>query len=79
MEDEPIKPGTPVRVTNWAGPCLTSYTVVKRGRTRYKLSRSMGSRGIEVPTYEYFSMVHTEPCTRCTDHPQSHYPNGYEG
>lgn len=65
--DSRIRAGSHVRVVNWAGPCLTDV-VEKVNKTRYKL---------EWHEPKHFIEVHIDPCTRCTDHPQTMYPNGY--
>lgn len=67
-KDPSIQIGDPVRIVNWAGPCIKK-TVEKIGRTRYKF---------EDGQFAYFIETHKEPCLRCQDHPQSHYPRGYE-
>lgn len=59
--------GDTVRVVNWAGPCLNDR-VLKIGRARFKLERY---------GFKHFIEVHKLPCDRCTDHPQSQYPDGY--
>lgn len=69
VPDPDIKVGDDVRVVNWAGPCIHK-TVVRIGRSRYKFGPD---------DFDYFISTHKEPCQRCQDHPQSHYPRGYEG
>lgn len=44
------------------------------GRSRYKIDQGGG-----LMAYAYFFEVHTTPCLRCTDHPKTYYPRGYEG
>lgn len=75
--DSRIRKGAQVRVVNWAGPCLNGYRVVSVGKSRYKLDRGYGTRGLQTHDFKHFIEVHIDPCTRCTDHPQSSYPNGY--
>jgi len=65
----------PVRVWSPVGPCLTFYRLWKENKKTYTLVFWNGDR----PAYERVPKfkVHTEPCTSCTDHPQTMYPNGY--
>jgi hypothetical protein len=64
-----LKVGDAMRYVNWAGPCMRGY-VTRVGRTRYNVDDGRA--------YIYFFEAHTEPCERCTDHPQTDYPRGYD-
>jgi hypothetical protein len=66
-----VAPGMAVRWSSWAGPCL-SGTVIRLNR----LTVTVNFYGMRrrVPT----ASVHAVPCNRCTDHPNTSYPRGYE-
>ena len=70
-----MKLGDRVRVFSSAGPCLRFYEFVKENKKtvtlRYKNGDNYSYRR------EVKSWVHTEPCSSCSDHPQTQYPNGY--
>lgn len=68
-----------VRVLSWAGPCLERHLIRRNGK-----SFTVGHWSCNVPGHghlitEYVYTIHTEPCHFCEDHPQTSYPNGYEG
>ena len=62
-----------VRVSSPAGPCFKNRRLVRKNRTSYTVATKNGSG---VMTDRVYS-VHTEPCSRCTDHPETVYPFGY--
>lgn len=64
-----------VRVWNSVGPCLTYYRLFRKNEKTCTLVFWNGDK----PTYEriYSFCVHTKPCSRCTDHPNTMYPLGY--
>ena len=66
-----LTPGTKLRMSNSAGPCLP-VTLVKVNRTR--ASVLFYSSRLDEPLWS----LHAEPCTCCMDHPQTQYPNGYD-
>lgn len=83
QRDPSIQVGDMVRHLSWAGPCI-EYRLASIGRTRYKLVKDPrpmrdGSMYTPAPVFDYFFMVHKEPCERCMDHPHTQYPMGYEG
>ena len=69
-----------VRDTNWAGPCIELGEFVRRTPKfivfvdrRTGEERRMGGSRLK------HDLIHTTPCLRCMDHPNTYYPNGYEG
>lgn len=62
-----------VRVTNNAGPCLTSYRLVRRNR----VTATVAFRNGEGYSIRSFSLgaIHRETCSLCPG--ERSYPNGY--
>jgi hypothetical protein len=69
-----LVPGQTVRVWSMAGPCLPAL-LVRVNRTTATVRIGIVGEGSEqkVP----LGRVHAEPCSSCTDHPETNYPNGY--
>ena len=65
----------PVRISSMCGPCLTYYRKVKENRTTITVAFQNGSGRSCERVHKGF--VHEEPCSSCTDHPKTQYPNGY--
>ena len=65
----------PVRVGSASGPCLQFYRRVRNNRTSVTVAFPDGD-GFTV-THVGKLIVHTEPCSCCTDHPKTQYPDGY--
>lgn len=64
-----------LRKFSMAGPCLTQGTIV--GETKhFWIFTDRWSKGRE-RRLKKSTLVHTEPCHRCTDHPETSYPWGY--
>ena len=64
-----------VRQYSAAGPCLKLGR--KTGETAKFVSYSESNDPDDSGTRISKEKVHTEPCRRCTDHPETDYPNGY--
>lgn len=68
--------GVIVRETNWAGPCITLGPLQRETAKFWVYGHNIKDpRRIAKSNPK----IHLEPCKRCEDHPQTNYPNGYEG
>lgn len=72
LEPEPLpafKLGKRIRKFSFAGPCLDFYGQVADETPLYFINED-GKKFFK-------ENYHIEPCTSCTDHPQTNYPEGY--
>jgi hypothetical protein len=75
--------GKILRVSNLAGPCIEEGTITGETEKFYVVAGDTGPRRFRKDSVGRFSRwsggtTHILPCVRCTDHPETHYPNGYE-
>lgn len=66
-----------VREVNWAGPCLDLGTLVAREKDCVIFINREGRRTRRGGMKVRHDVIHTEPCPRCMDHPETVYPEGY--
>jgi hypothetical protein len=69
---------TIVRESNLAGPCIELGELI-RETAQFYVFRDNFPPPNEHRIAKRKRRVHLEPCTRCEDHPQTQYPNGYTG
>lgn len=67
---------TMVREVNWAGPCIDQGVLIGESEMFYYIEPVGFNRRKRI---KKAPLVHTSPCQRCVDHPDTDYPNGYEG
>jgi hypothetical protein len=65
-----------VRQVNWAGPCIELGPLIRETAKFYVFQQHRNRRNREERISK--GKVHLEPCTRCVDHPNTSYPNGYD-
>lgn len=76
-KQESAPEGAPwVRRFSALGPCIPEGQLVRETARFYVLDATRG--GICKSARVAKGGYHLEPCQRCTDHPQTHYPNGYQ-
>lgn len=69
--------GKLVRKFSFAGPCLVQGKLV-RGTEKFWVYREwLGGDRVGEPKRIAKDKAHVEPCTRCRDHAETVYPNGY--
>jgi hypothetical protein len=61
-----------VREFSPAGPCLSVGIFLRETEKTYFVARRGLERRVKKST-----LLHTEPCTRCADHPQTVFPHGF--
>jgi hypothetical protein len=68
-----------LRELNWAGPCIDVGTVVKQNDKWWWVDNGQSrlTRKSKTSIDGRYSL-HTDPCARCMDHPNTNYPRGYE-
>jgi hypothetical protein len=71
----------PVRqlVRTWSpcGPCITEGVLIRRTAKFYIFHKIRAAEPVGGERRISCSKAHVEPCTRCEDHENTVYPNGY--
>jgi hypothetical protein len=79
--------GKILRISNLAGPCIEEGRIIRETEKFYVVQPTRTGRPQRIgkgnPEFDGYNRhqqgcVHVEPCVCCTDHPETHYPNGYE-